>query len=386
MRVATGGKLGAVLVLLVAGSGSASTARPPEVRPRVIPVTGKDLLTAEWSPDGKRLACMGVDNTLYVLDSTTGKRLQTRRFRRTAGKVRWRPDWQRLAVPRPDGRIEVWDTSRWKVVRTLRLRAPRERAGKVEGLAWSPDGASLAVAKSGGDQPGSYDLETGKYHLRVSTRNQVHVWDVATGRQRCVLPHRRTVGPLQGHEYYRFDVAWRPDGKRLATCLNSSENWSSRLQIWDAATGRRVRELGGLPEGGPEAPAWRPDGKRLAAVWGGITVWDPTAGRVVRILANEEWPGAPKDWSPGALAWSPDDTYLAARNFNDYYGYATDNVAPIRIWNVASGKPVCLLRQPGAFLEGPVWSPDGTRLACAASDGTLRIWDLRFLTKNTRVR
>jgi WD40 repeat protein len=212
------------------------------------------------------------------------------------------------------------------------------------------------------------------------------VWEVATGKQRQVLSHRRTLGPVQGYDYFRFDVAWSPDGRRLATSLDSAENWSSPLQIWDAATGRRVRELGGRPEGAPEAPAWSPNRQRLAAVWDGITVWDPATGKTVRTLANDPWPGASNDWPPDTLAWSPHGTYLAARNFNDYYGSATDNVAPIRIWSVATGKPVYLLRQPGAYLEGPAWSPDGTRLACAASDGTLRLWEVSFLATGSLPR
>jgi WD40 repeat protein len=348
-------------------------------------VSRQGLLTVEWSPDGKRLACLATDRSLSILDSVTGKQLIRRHFRHPTGTVRWRPDWKRLAVAGPDGRVEVWDVSRWRILRTLRLPVSPGRSEGVAEVAWSPDRTLLAVAARE-DPPARRDPSSGKNRPYVGTLSQVYVWEVAAGRQRSVLHHHRVVGPIQGHDYYRFGLAWRPDSRRLATCLSSAETWSSRLQIWDPTTGQRRRALGGLPEGAPEAPAWRPDGRQLAAVWQGITIWDPLRGQTVRTLGIDKWPGAPEDWSPEALAWSPDGRYLAARNSNDYYGYPDSNVAPIRLWNVATGERVCLLRQPGAFLEGLAWSPDGTRLACAASDGTLRLWDLRLLSKPTRVR
>src|SRR5438067_236389 len=72
-----------------------------------------------------------------------------------------------------------------------------------------------------------------------------------------------------------FSVAWRPDGRALAT---SSVDWT--IRIWDPAVGKETAVIH-MPAGGIAAVAWRPDGKALASAGddGAVRIWDPTSGQ-----------------------------------------------------------------------------------------------------------
>ncbi len=106
----------------------------------------------------------------------------------------------------------------------LRLRSP--------GLAWSPDGLTLAVAVTSG--PG----------------DAVALLDVTTGRVRELRPDG--VDAIAS-------VAWSPDGERLALAGTSGAH--SDLFVVDVATSAAVNLTRDLH--GDHAPAWSRDGRSL---------------------------------------------------------------------------------------------------------------------------
>ena len=103
---------------------------------------------------------------------------------------------------------------------------------QVEGVAFSPDGKTLAVASFAGT---------------------VQLWDVATGELR---------ESLKGHSSAVLAVAFSPDGRTLA-----SGSVDQTVRLWNVATRRQLMQLdpGSVELGQVYTLAFSPDGKHLLA-------------------------------------------------------------------------------------------------------------------------
>jgi serine/threonine protein kinase len=186
-----------------------------------------------WSPDGKRIASGGQDNTVQVWDAVDGGNVFTYRGHSDpVAAVAWSPDGRRIASGGWDNTVQVWDAADGGHAFTY-----HGHSVAVFAVAWSPDGRRIAS--------GSGD-------------NTVRVWDAADGG------HAFT---YRGHSAAVAAVAWSPDGRRIAS---SSED----VQVWDAADGGHAFTYRGH-SAAVDAVAWSPDGRRIASGgWGNtVQVW-----------------------------------------------------------------------------------------------------------------
>ncbi|MBO3751789.1 WD40 repeat domain-containing protein [Streptosporangiaceae bacterium NEAU-GS5] len=108
--------------------------------------------------------------------------------------------------------------------------------------------------------------------------------------------------------------------------------------------------------------AYSADGRHVASSGtnGTIRIWDVSESGELRPQARTlRGPGG-NLWSP---VFSPDGRWLAACA-----------AGTIVLWDLATGAPMYLRGHTGT-VSGVAFSPDGRRIASAALDGTIRIWD-----------
>ena len=160
-----------------------------------------------------------------------------------------------------------------------------------------------------------------------------------------------------------FDLAWSPDGRVLATATAGGG-----LTLWDAASSRRVRDLGAGAAHWFNVLDFSPDGTLLAAADsdGAVRIWSTADGTMRQEICGS---GDRMD----AVRFDPTGRFLATTS--SYY--------VVMLWTVEEhpgGAPCTsspLRRFIGHFntVFDLAFAPDGQTLATASADTTVRLWE-----------
>ena len=386
-----------------------------------------------FSDDGKRIATGGFDTDTILWETETGKQLSnlTGRTNMAANvafsadgtqlysgdRTRWdlrtgrglrltgKPGVKSFGIPSPDGRwlamlnlnsatVPLLEVPSGRQVYTL---TPSVDAGLVQRIRFSPDSTMLAVSY----MPDYTKTQTTKPTAYIT---QLKIWDVKTGREIQTISSGDSPS----------DVDFSRDGRTIATI-----GVMGQISLWDAQSGSKLRDLTSSPMAGFTSPG------SFGNIKPGQMPTMPNMADITAMMNNAFGMMSSGTMGQRSLAFSADGRVLATGGFESKANidlaammsgamstgkkppkgskqgskqpdpqdmmkdFKVETTGEVKLWDVASGRELGVLRAHGRGVTKLVFSRDGKFIASAASDNTIKIWDvenrreLRTLTGHT---
>ncbi len=330
----------------------------------VLTETLGNILSVNFSPDGKLLATCDTDCNVRIWEVKTGKLLLICQGHNNWVRfVTFSPKGEILASCGADHQIKLWNVSDGICIKTL-----TGHHHEIFSVAFSPKGDILASAS--GDRTikiwnthDGHSIKTltghtdwvrcvafhpdGDILASSGAEAQIKLWDVKSGK--CLQT-------LTEHQSWIRSIAFSPDGEIFA-----SASGDRTIKIWNYHTGECLKTYTGHTNS-VYSVAFSPGGEILVSGSGDRTVkiWDCNTHTCMKTLHKQTNEVC-------CVAVSPDNQTIACVSLDQ----------TMRLWDYHSGQ--CLKTWQGnTDWALPVkYSPDGQILASGSNDKTIKLWDLQ---------
>ncbi|MBZ0320730.1 MAG: hypothetical protein K8L91_30230 [Anaerolineae bacterium] len=321
-------------------TGEASPARQSGA-PTIVLTHNQYITEAAWSPDGRWILALTLDDTAHIWDTKTGV-MVTSLPCSTSADTFWSPDSTRL-VTWQDTKVWVWEVGTWGALAELNHDRP------IVEVFWHWDGNQIAVLVAEETFP------TLVGESENATGGEYHLWDITTGTKQITLP------TLHRSMFSQF--SWSYDSRYVA----SASIDEIALQVWDLAIGAEIAELrqsGSLiPFSGNLSATWSKLGNWLLItnIRGDAVVVDVQSQTTLFTLHDE--------FNLRKVVWNPSETLLVGD---------TAGSRRVPIWDGGTGEFLYFLTDDWLVLD-VAWSQDGRYLLTDLVDGNfssrLVVWD-----------
>jgi len=325
-----------------------------------------EVLSAQFSPDGKTAITASKDNTARLWTVDSGKPSHILCHSAPVRSAQFSPDGKTAITAGDDHTARLWNVDSGKLLHEL-----KGHEGWVLNAQFSPKGDTV---------------------LTASDDRTVRLWDVDSGHQLRVL---------LGHGSWVQSAQFSVDGTTIVTASNDNT-----ARLWMVDSGKRSRELKGHKDSVVSAPL-SPDGKTAITTSGDKTaqLWEVNTGALLYTLEGHTDSVVSTHFSPDnkspltavtashdgtARVWTVNDGKVSSHvlaGHDDWVvnaQFSPDGKTAItasydktaRLWDVASGRALPVLRGHEDWVVSAQFSPDGKTAVTASADSTARLWDV----------
>ena len=339
------------------------TEKPKE--PLVIQGAIGDVPTVNLN--GTIAAMTSADNSLQLIETTTGNRLSTLTGHTDHIYItQFCADGARLATASWDKTLRLWDTGSGKLMAMIEVQGSiRKAAFSADGtrlwtllddggvIVWNVQGGKKAaeISASEADAQAAACTPDLRATATAASDQSLSVWDTFTGRKLCHIPAANT-------ERVRY-IYLNPEATRIVIAT------AKGMLVWDATNGQRLQSIAVAARANP---ALSPDAEFLA----GGTNEAPRIAAIYRMSAAPNKAGEEPfllleghDAPLRCASYSPDGTRVITGS----------NDKTARVWDAATGEILAVLEGHEGAVTSAWFSPDGMRVMTLTDANTLRIWN-----------